>query len=164
MGWNSLSFLKLQQHSCWSLCLDKEFHLTLYGEFDHLSMLGLKLIHVSQSGTWSAACVFKGLIMVGCVLLASTPEYVILLHWVMTNILGPLGQYHGYWYPCSFLYQDKSSLSWEFQSYFISSMMSLWVSSNKIIFVLWLGVTLTFQVFLGWCQYKLCNALWHENS
>ena len=30
--------------------MDKEFHLTLYWAYDYLSMLGLKLNHINESG------------------------------------------------------------------------------------------------------------------
>ena len=33
--------------------MDKLFHTTLYWTCDYLSMLGLKLIHVSERGSWS---------------------------------------------------------------------------------------------------------------
>ena len=50
MRWNYLSLLKLQWHSCWSLGMDKWFHPILYCAFYYLSMLGLKLIHVTNGG------------------------------------------------------------------------------------------------------------------
>ena len=43
MKWNYLFIPKLQQRSCWSLGVDKKFHLTLYDRCNYLSMLGLKL-------------------------------------------------------------------------------------------------------------------------
>ena len=50
MWWNYLYIPKLQRlHRC-SLGMDKKFHLTLYNGCNYLSMLGLKLIHVSISG------------------------------------------------------------------------------------------------------------------
>ena len=55
MGWNYLSIPKLQRLFRWSLGMDKWFHPTLYLVCDYLSMLGLKLIHVSKSGPrWSS--------------------------------------------------------------------------------------------------------------
>ena len=60
MGWNYLSIPKLQRCNRWSLGMDKWFHPTLYWACDYLSMLGLKLNHVSKRGhkmyhndTWS---------------------------------------------------------------------------------------------------------------
>ena len=50
MGWNYLSFPKLQRCNRWSLGMDKWFHPTLYQACDYLSMLGLKLNHVSKRG------------------------------------------------------------------------------------------------------------------
>ena len=50
MGWNYLSIPKLQRCNRWSLGMDKWFHPTLYWACDYLSMLGLKLNHVSKSG------------------------------------------------------------------------------------------------------------------
>ena len=50
MGWNDLSIPQLQQCNSWSLGIDKKFHPTLYWACDYLSMLGLKLIHVSKRG------------------------------------------------------------------------------------------------------------------
>ena len=52
MGWNYLSFPKLQRLHRWSLGMDKEFHPTLNWACDYLSMLGLKLNHVSKRGHW----------------------------------------------------------------------------------------------------------------
>ena len=37
---------------CWSLGMDKSFHPTCYNGCNYLSMLGLKLIHVSKRGHW----------------------------------------------------------------------------------------------------------------
>ena len=50
MGWNYLSIPKLQRCNRWSLGMDKLFHRTLYQACDYLSMLGLKLNHVSKRG------------------------------------------------------------------------------------------------------------------
>ena len=52
MGWNYLSIPKLQRCNRWSLEMDKQFHLTLCQVCDYLSMLGLKLNHVSKRGHW----------------------------------------------------------------------------------------------------------------
>ena len=61
MGWNYLSIPKLQRCSRWSLGMDKLFHPTLYWVCDYLSMLGLRLNHVSKSGLRSY-CKWKGCI------------------------------------------------------------------------------------------------------
>ena len=50
MGWNYICIPKLQRCSCWSLGMYKQFYLTLYWACDYLSMLGLKLNHVSKRG------------------------------------------------------------------------------------------------------------------
>ena len=50
MGSNYLSIPKLQQCNRWRLGMDKLFHRTLYWACDYLSMLGLKLNHVSKIG------------------------------------------------------------------------------------------------------------------
>ena len=50
MEWEYLSIPKLQRSNRWSLGMDKWFHPTLYNGCDYLSMLGLKLIHVSKRG------------------------------------------------------------------------------------------------------------------
>ena len=50
MGCNKLSIPKLQRLHHWSLGMDKSFRPTLYNGCNHLSMLGLKLNHVSKSG------------------------------------------------------------------------------------------------------------------
>ena len=50
MGWNYFSILKLQQCNRWSLGMDKLFHTTFYQSCHYLSMLGLKLNHVSKRG------------------------------------------------------------------------------------------------------------------
>ena len=50
MGWNNLSIPKLQRLHRWSLGMDKLFHPTSYNGCNHLSMLGLKLNHVSKMG------------------------------------------------------------------------------------------------------------------
>ena len=55
MGWNYLSIPKLQRCNRWSLGMDKLFHPTLYQACNYLSMLGLKLNHVSKRGHWSCA-------------------------------------------------------------------------------------------------------------
>ena len=54
MRWNYLSIPKLQRLHRWSLGVDKWFHLTriIMGVVNYLSMLGLKLIHVSRKGHW----------------------------------------------------------------------------------------------------------------
>ena len=50
VGWNCLSIHKLQLfHSC-NLGMDKQFHPTQFSWCYYLSMLGLKLIHVSKRG------------------------------------------------------------------------------------------------------------------
>ena len=48
MGWNYLSIPKLQRCNRWSLGMDKLVHPTFYNECNYLSMLGLKLNHVSK--------------------------------------------------------------------------------------------------------------------
>ena len=53
MGWNYLSIPKLQRCNRWSLGMYKLFHPTLYWACDYLSMLRLKLNHVSKRGHWS---------------------------------------------------------------------------------------------------------------
>ena len=50
MGWNYLSIPKLQRCNRWSLGMDKQFHPTFYNGCNYLSMLGLKLNHVSKRG------------------------------------------------------------------------------------------------------------------
>ena len=50
MDWNYLSIPKLQQCNRWSLGMDKKFHPTLCWACDYLSMLVLKLNHVSKRG------------------------------------------------------------------------------------------------------------------
>ena len=52
MGWNYLSIPKLQRCNRWSLGMDKSFHPTLYQACNYLSMLWLKLNHVSKWGHW----------------------------------------------------------------------------------------------------------------
>ena len=48
VGRNYLSIPKLQRLHRWSLGMDKQFHPTLYSGCNFLSMLGIKLIHVSK--------------------------------------------------------------------------------------------------------------------
>ena len=50
MGWNYLSIPKLQRLHRWSLGMDKQFHPIFYNGCNYLSMLGLKLNHVSKRG------------------------------------------------------------------------------------------------------------------
>ena len=50
MEWNNLSIPKLQRCNRWSLGMHKWFPPTLYWVCDYLSMMGLKLIHVSKRG------------------------------------------------------------------------------------------------------------------
>ena len=52
MEWNYLSIPKLQRLHRWSLGMDKLFHPTLHNGCDYISMLGLKLTHVSKRGYW----------------------------------------------------------------------------------------------------------------
>ena len=50
MRWNYVSIPKLQRCNRWSLGMDKYLHTTLYNGCNYLSMLGLKLNHVSKRG------------------------------------------------------------------------------------------------------------------
>ena len=50
MGWNHLSIPKLKWLHSWSVEMDKSFHCTLFWAYHYLSMLGLKLFHVSKMG------------------------------------------------------------------------------------------------------------------
>ena len=50
MRWNYLSILKFQQLYRWSVGIDKYIHPRLCWACDYLSMLELKLIHLSKSG------------------------------------------------------------------------------------------------------------------
>ena len=52
--WNYLSIPKLQRCNRWTLGMDKQFRHTHYNGCNYLSMLGLKLIHVSKRGYWSS--------------------------------------------------------------------------------------------------------------
>ena len=52
MEWNYLYIPKLQRLHRWILGMDKQFHPTHYRTCDYLSMLGLKLNHVSKRGLW----------------------------------------------------------------------------------------------------------------
>ena len=52
VGWNVLSIPKIQRLHRWSLGMDKQFHPTFYQAYDYLSMLGLKLMHISKRGYW----------------------------------------------------------------------------------------------------------------
>ena len=52
MRWNYLSIPKLQQLHHWCLGMDKQFRQTFYNGCNYLSMLGLKLNHVSKRGHW----------------------------------------------------------------------------------------------------------------
>ena len=53
VGWNYSSIPKLQPLHRWSLEMDKQFHRALYNGCNYLSMLGLKLTHVSKRGPGS---------------------------------------------------------------------------------------------------------------
>ena len=50
MGWNYLSIHKLQRCNRWSLGMNTSYHTTLCHGCNYLSMLGLKLNHVSKMG------------------------------------------------------------------------------------------------------------------
>ena len=50
MGWNYLSIPKLQRCNRWSLGMDRKFHPIHYNGCNYLSMLGLKINHVSKRG------------------------------------------------------------------------------------------------------------------
>ena len=56
MVWNCLSISKLQRLYRWSLGMEKYFHATLYIGCNYLSMLALKLNHVSKLGYRSIKC------------------------------------------------------------------------------------------------------------
>ena len=56
MGWNNFSIPKLQRCNRWSLGMDTLFHPTLYDGCNYLSMLGLKLIYVSERGPRYCEC------------------------------------------------------------------------------------------------------------
>ena len=55
VGWNYLSIPKLQRLHRWSLRIDKYIYPTLFNGCNYLSMLVLKLIHLSKRGQWSLA-------------------------------------------------------------------------------------------------------------
>ena len=59
MGWNYLSVPKHQQCNCWSL----GFHSTRCWVCDYLSMLGLKLNHVSKKVSWNQHCI----LLISCI-------------------------------------------------------------------------------------------------
>ena len=67
MAWNYLSVPKLQRLNRWSLGMDKWFHPTLHRACDYLSLLGLKLSHVSKRGHrtrgWSARRYTHGVVV-----------------------------------------------------------------------------------------------------
>ena len=48
MVWNYLSIPKLQRYNCWNLGMDRSLHPTIYNWCNYLSMMGLKLNHVSK--------------------------------------------------------------------------------------------------------------------
>ena len=48
MGWNYSSIMKLQRLHGWSFEMDKEFHSTPSNGCNYLSMLGVKLFHISK--------------------------------------------------------------------------------------------------------------------
>ena len=50
MGWNYFSIPKLQWLHRWSLGMDKWFHPTRHWVCNYLSILGLKLNHISERG------------------------------------------------------------------------------------------------------------------
>ena len=50
MGWNCFFIPKLQRCNRWSLGMDKSFPAILYWAYDYLSVLVLKLTHVSKRG------------------------------------------------------------------------------------------------------------------
>ena len=52
VGWNYLSIPNLQWLHRWDLGMKKKFYPTRYRRCDYLSMMELKLIHVSERGYW----------------------------------------------------------------------------------------------------------------
>ena len=54
VGWNYLVIPKPQRLHRWSLGMGKSFHPTFYNGCDYLSLLGLKLNHVSKRGHWGS--------------------------------------------------------------------------------------------------------------
>ena len=57
MRWNHLSISKLQRLHRWNLRMDKYYNPTHYNGCNYLTILGLKLIHVSKRASWR--CNFK---------------------------------------------------------------------------------------------------------
>ena len=53
MEWNYFSIPKCQRCNRWGLGMERWFHPTLYWECNYLSMMGLKLNHVSKNGPWN---------------------------------------------------------------------------------------------------------------
>ena len=82
MGWNYLSIPKLQRCNRWSLGMDKLFHPTLYMACDYVSMLGLKLNHVSKRGyRWRHRFQSKLVQVIICPVSDSTPQLDSMLHY-----------------------------------------------------------------------------------
>ena len=59
--WDEITYPKLQRFHRWSLWMEKLFHLTLYNGCIYLSMLELKLNHVSMINTCFTQCETDGI-------------------------------------------------------------------------------------------------------
>ena len=63
MGWHCLSIPKLQRCDRWRLGMDKYFHPTFCWSCDYVSMLRLKLNHVSERDPW---CIHSMVVIHSC--------------------------------------------------------------------------------------------------
>ena len=130
MGWNYLSFPKLQRLHRWSLGMYKLFHPTLYDGYNHLSMLRLKLIHVSKRGptsqtiSWTKSDLFSVLpIRTKCINFWSNKTY--------------FPPHDAFEYACQIclhnLYSDHNVLMWQLVTMILYSMvLQLWDNLNKL--------------------------------
>ena len=84
MGWNYLFIIKLQWCSRWSLWMDMRFHPSLFWTCDYFAMLGLKLLYMYTSKSFS--CCSCLVVVAGCSVIAMVVECRYPYHWSSSKV------------------------------------------------------------------------------
>ena len=121
MGWNYYSIPNLQRYNRWSLGIDKQFHLTLYWACYYLSMMGLKLNHVSKTAldVWAEYFIGQSIALWTTDLVTiKIPNY---FHQRISinHLLGPAGIL------CQLDHQEQTSVNFFYQN------TNIWIFSVK---------------------------------
>ena len=122
MECNCLFISKLQRDNRWSLGMDKLFHLTLNQACDYLSMLELKLNHVSKSDPrrkmWNLSKMYKTTchpLHLGTVLMAEckTALFLLLMLWTYCSLaLSHRYRINVYYFVIIHVYSDAGKAHW----------------------------------------------------